>query len=613
MTVGIKKLSAITATLMLSLVGVGAISTPAQAGECKYLVEDQTANDKPKALISLISPVLTDSNSIRRYDFEGEFTLDCDWFGVGMQFNQVHVPYGMKVTLVFHATNSSGVPLVNTNVKLRANKGYSLSNAAVRVNGLKARLSQDSPADGGFVTAKTDQNGNVAFVVSPPDDCTAYGGMLPSPPSSPSAETKRDETKDPTMDCYSQLLPEITGEKTDASRFVEIHYYDAASYATTAPLGTTGNLIGGVVTTTYNNLAAGVKATLKISSSENWTDTKIDGMDVHVGDLVLIKNQESAIQNGLYDVTSVGAVGNKVDFIFTRDGSNDELIELDKSNQSTFVVSGSTNQGQTWKQTNTFVQGDEMGTVGITWASVGTVEVPESITLNPLSPFLDASNSVSQGSAIQTYQPVGSKMLVAIQAIGSTGDWARNQPVTVRINLADSGANAHISAGIVGNTGNGLSTTLSNSDATKTIADQLVLTGTTDAFGIVTFQLNNTDVSGEPAPATLTAPAPTSGAKFAKLIAEIAGVANVSDALEVHYFKPLPPTSITAVASGRKITVTINNAIGRTSTVSITGKVKVTLKPTVAKKVLTYTVTKGTKKVVITANGKTLTKTFIIK
>jgi hypothetical protein len=88
---------------------------------------------------------------------------------------------------------------------------------------------------------------------------------------------------------------------------------------------------------------------------------------------------------------------------------------------------------------------------------------------------------------------------------------------------------------------------------------------------------------------------------------------SIADALELHYFKPLPPTSITAVASGRKITVTINNAIGKTSTITITGRPKVTLKPTVAKKVLAYTVKKGKITVKVVSNGKTVTKVFTIK
>ena len=110
MTVSIKKLSAITATLMLSLVGIGAISAPAQAADCPYPVENQAANDNPKDTIRLISPVLTDDNSIRRYDFEGQFTVDCDWFGVGMRFNQVYVPFGLRTNLVFQATTPTHKP-----------------------------------------------------------------------------------------------------------------------------------------------------------------------------------------------------------------------------------------------------------------------------------------------------------------------------------------------------------------------------------------------------------------------------------------------------------------------------------------------------------------------
>jgi len=59
--------------------------------------------------------------------------------------------------------------------------------------------------------------------------------------------------------------------------------------------------------------------------------------------------------------------------------------------------------------------------------------------------------------------------------------------------------------------------------------------------------------------------------------------------------------------------VTIKNAIGKTSTITITGKSKVTLKPTVATKVLSYAVKKGKITVKVVSNGKTLTKVFTIK
>jgi hypothetical protein len=238
----------------------------------------------------------------------------------------------------------------------------------------------------------------------------------------------------------------------------------------------------------------------------------------------------------------------------------------------------------------------------------------EEANLSVAAPFLDDTNSITGDGLLQTYAPVASKQIVVFEARKLDGSYVRNHQVKIKINKANSGANAKLTAGLIGLTGSSVPLT---ADATKTAEDQLVLTGTTDAFGNVAFVITNTDTAGEPKPATKTTPVPTEGAKFASIVGELTGTVTNAITYEPHFYKavvvPVPVTSITVAASGRKITVTINNAIGKTSTVSITGKAKVTLKPTVAKKVLTYTVTKGTKKVVITANGKTLTKTFIIK
>lgn len=471
MKLNTKKLGAFAATLALSLVGVGAITSPARAADCPYPVSDPTSNDNPKANIRLVSPTLTDSNSIRRYDFEGQFTQDCDWFGVGMRFNQVYVPFGLNSVLTFQATTPAGVPLVNQKVTLRANKGYSSSNANIRVNGIKARPAPSNAADGASVTGYTDSNGMVSFHITSPDDCEAYGGVLPAAPLKLDSDTPNDRNANPMTDCYSQLLPSINGEKLDSADFVELHYFDPSAL-------------------TY--------------------------------------------------------------------GTDEAEIKL-------------------------------------------------------LAPFLDDANSIAGDGVVQAYVPVATKQIVAFQALKPDGSWARNVDVRVRINLANSGATAKVSGGLVGNTANGASTVLTPADPLKTAEDQLVLTGKTDAFGIVTFQLSNLDTVAPAPPATKTTPVPTEGAKFARVFAEVLGKPSTGSALELHYFKPVPPTSITIAASGRKITVTINNAVGKTSTVSITGRAKATLKPTVAKKVLTYAVAKGVRKVTVTANGKTVTKTFTIR
>ncbi|MEI8231518.1 MAG: hypothetical protein WCG32_03000 [Actinomycetes bacterium] len=470
MNLSLKKLSAITATLMLSLVGFGAISTPAHAADCPYPVEDQTANDHPKDVIRLISPVLTDDNSIHRYDFESKFTIDCDWFGLGLRFNQVYVPFGLTTNLTFHASTPAGAPLAFTKVTLRGNKGYSSSNAAVRINGVKARPAPSNASDGADVSGTTDVNGNVTFVVQSPADCTIYGGTLPAAPANASEDTANDRNADPTTDCYSQFLPQILGEKLDTADFVELHFFDST------------------------------------------------GLDYSV----------------------------------------------------------------------------------------------DTATVDVVAPTLNETNSMVGEGVVQTYAQVGSKQTVVFQALKGDGSYARNHAVNIFINTGNSGANAKLSAGLIGSTG---LATLTPADSTKTADNQLQLSGMTDAFGNVAFTIFNTDTSGEAPPATKITPVPTENAKFANFVVDLGSIATASRTVEVHYFKtaPILPTTITAVSKGRTITVTIKNAIGKTSTISITGKAKVTVKPTTASKVLTYTVKKGKITVKVVSNGKTLTQVFTIK
>lgn len=468
------KLIAFASTALLSIVGVGAISTPANAADCPYPVENQASNDKPVNSLRLISPSLTDDNSIRRYDFESQFTLDCDWFGVGMRFNQVYVPFGLRTNLVFQATTPTGVPLANTDITLRANKGYSSSNASIKVNGIKARPAPANASDGANVIGKTDVNGVVNFVVQSPDDCEAYGGILPAAPANPGADTPNDTNSDPTSDCYSQLLPSITGEKTDSADFVELHYYDPT------------------------------------------------GMD------------------------------------FTATDASISLLAP---------------------------------------------------TLRAVTGPTGKANAIDNAGVMQAHVAITSKQVIAFQALKANGTYAMNQPVTVRVNLANSGAKAKVAAGIFAVTG--LATALP-ANAAKITEDQLVLTGTTDAFGVVAFTLNNLDTVASAPPKTATSAIPA-GSKFTRISAEITGKVNTGFPVEFHYYKPIPPTVIAAVASGRKITVTLSYAKSKKSTISITGLKSVAVTPTVDKKTYSYTVKAGKITVKVVSNGKTLTKVFTVK
>jgi len=165
----------------------------------------------------------------------------------------------------------------------------------------------------------------------------------------------------------TSALHAATKQYVDAV-ITSINYHEAVKYATTGALGTTGNLVGGTITPTYANGTGGVGATLTIATSSNWTAITIDGQSLTVGDRVLIKDQASSLQNGIYTVTTVGAIGNTTSFVFTRatDADNSPSGEV-KGGDFVFVLSGTTNSGFGYVCSNT--SAITVGTTGITFAT----------------------------------------------------------------------------------------------------------------------------------------------------------------------------------------------------------------------------------------------------
>lgn len=178
-----------------------------------------------------------------------------------------------------------------------------------------------------------------------------------------------------------------------------INVHEAVKYATTGALGTAGNLVGGTITTTYANGTSGLGATLTIATSSNWTAITIDGQSLTVTDRVLIKDQAANLQNGIYTVTQVGAVGNTTSFIFTRAVDNDQSPEID-AGDLTYVVSGTANGGDGWVQTAANVT---VGTTGVVWTQFsGSGAVPLATTTAPgIASFPAAQFSVSGAGAVQ--------------------------------------------------------------------------------------------------------------------------------------------------------------------------------------------------------------------
>lgn len=151
----------------------------------------------------------------------------------------------------------------------------------------------------------------------------------------------------------SPIVPTPTNSTDAANKayvdnaVVGIDWKQSVLRATTGALGTTGNLVGGTITTTYSNGTDGVGATLTIATSSNWTSITIDGNQGQVGTRILIKNQADTVQNGIYTVTQVGSTSNSTSFIFTRATDADNTAEM-TAGHAVFVEIGTANADSGW-------------------------------------------------------------------------------------------------------------------------------------------------------------------------------------------------------------------------------------------------------------------------
>ena len=118
--------------------------------------------------------------------------------------------------------------------------------------------------------------------------------------------------------------------------------------ATTAPL-----------VSTYANGTAGVGATLTSTANAVFT---LDGISPALNARVLVKDQASSFQNGIYTLTTLGSVS--VPWVLTRDTSYDSPPQILAGN-AFYVVSGTVNAVTAWLQTATVVT---VGTSAITFA-----------------------------------------------------------------------------------------------------------------------------------------------------------------------------------------------------------------------------------------------------
>jgi hypothetical protein len=100
---------------------------------------------------------------------------------------------------------------------------------------------------------------------------------------------------------------------------------------------------------TYSNGSSGVGATLTAGSNTTLT---VDGTTANLNDVVLVRNQASAFQNGIYTVTQAGS--GSAPWILTRATYFNVAAQMTKGSY-TFITAGSTNINTSWTLQSTVV------------------------------------------------------------------------------------------------------------------------------------------------------------------------------------------------------------------------------------------------------------------
>lgn len=208
------------------------------------------------------------------------------------------------------------------------------------------------------------------------------------------------------------------------------NYKEAAKYSSTAALPAI----------VYNNGASGVGATL---IAVGLGALSLDGNTPAAADRVLIKNQVSTFQNGVYTVTTVGNAG--VAFVLTRTTDFDQAGDI-KTGDAIFVTSGTANATTTWAYTG----GDNpvMGTDALTFAQSagpGSYTQGNGITITGVSIAIDTSVTVDKTTA----QTLTNKTLTSPTLTSPT---VSSGPLTVSTttNATDAATGSIVTAGGVG-------------------------------------------------------------------------------------------------------------------------------------------------------------------
>ena len=180
------------------------------------------------------------------------------------------------------------------------------------------------------------------------------------------------------------------------------------------------------LTVTYSNGVSGVGATLTNAGVQ--AAISLDGVSTTAGQRVLIKNQASTFQNGIYTVTTVGT--GATNWVLTRATDFDTPAEI-QPGDLVILTGGATQTNSSWIQTSTVVT---VGTDAITFIQF-SASVPVSVAnggtgLTSLATFrLLAGGTTSTGAMQQVVDGAAGTLLRSAGAGALAGYTTAAYPV----------------------------------------------------------------------------------------------------------------------------------------------------------------------------------------
>jgi hypothetical protein len=296
-------------------------------------------------------------------------------------------------------------------------------------------------------------------------------------------------------------------------------YVDAAvaglEWKQAVAAATTANL-----TVTYANGAAGVGATLTNAGTQ--AAFAVDGYTAALGDRILVKNQTTQTQNGIYTVTTVGT--GSTNWVLTRAVDANTPAEL--NNATMYVTNGTLNSDTGWTQTTPNPTIGTSNIVFVQFSGSGTYTAGTGLTLtgnvfsltSPVVPTLGGTGTSTAPTAGQVL--IGTSGSIYAPATLTQGTGVTITSASGSITIANAGVTS-FSAGTTGltpstgttgavtlagtlvpaNGGTGATATPTNGQilvgngTNYTVATLASGTGISTTTGSGTLQINNTGVT----------------------------------------------------------------------------------------------------------------------